>query len=123
MASARASMDINSPSERWADLVGAPMAQGLGKGFTEQMREVTRQINDSIPTITMTGQYQVAKMGEGIVKRSSRNYSTTEQPAYNYPANSRRQDFSTNRIRPIKQHRTSERGTGLWIRLRYQKTA
>lgn len=63
MASARASMDINSPSERWADLVGAPMAQGLGKGFTEQMREVTRQINASIPTTVSP----TVKMGEGIV--------------------------------------------------------
>ncbi len=64
MASARASMDINSPSERWADLVGAPMAQGLGKGFTEQMREVTRQINASIPT---TINSPTVTMGEGIV--------------------------------------------------------
>ena len=45
---ARAAMDINSPSKVFAE-IGDYMAQGIGVGFTEQMRAVARQIADSIP--------------------------------------------------------------------------
>lgn len=68
LSAAKKSMDIHSPSRRWAE-VGKFMAQGLGVGFVSQMQGVVKQINNSIPSnVTTTGQYQTtAKMGESVV--------------------------------------------------------
>ena len=66
MAAARTAMDIHSPSRKWAKLVGAPMAQGVGVGFTNQMRDVAKQINESIPVPTMASS-GFERAGEGIV--------------------------------------------------------
>ena len=49
LSEATASMELHSPSRKWAQ-VGSFMAQGLGVGFTNQMRSVAKQINSSIPT-------------------------------------------------------------------------
>lgn len=62
-------LGIHSPSRVFRDEVGAMMAEGIGEGFTDQMKKVSQQMNASIPrsfdanpTITAT-----TKMGEGIV--------------------------------------------------------
>lgn len=52
VARARAEMDINSPSGVYAE-IGDYMAQGLGVGFTDRMRSVTRDINKALPTVDM----------------------------------------------------------------------
>lgn len=60
-------IDAHSPSRLFATF-GSYMAQGIGEGFTAEMQNVARQINSSVPTVSMTGQYQAtARMGEGIV--------------------------------------------------------
>ena len=45
---ARSEMKINSPSKVWAE-IGDYMAQGLGVGFTDEMKTVTRDIQGSLP--------------------------------------------------------------------------
>lgn len=47
--SAKRRMKIHSPSKVWAE-IGDYMAQGLGVGFTAEMKDVTRDINNSLPT-------------------------------------------------------------------------
>lgn len=47
--SAKRRMKIHSPSKVWAE-IGDYMAQGLGVGFTDEMKDVTRDINNSLPT-------------------------------------------------------------------------
>ena len=42
-------LKIRSPSRVFAE-IGENMALGLGEGFTTQMRDVSRAINNSIPT-------------------------------------------------------------------------
>ena len=68
LAAAKKSMEIRSPSRKWAE-VGTFMAMGLGQGFTSQMQDVTRQIANSIPSnANMNNQNQaIARMGEGVV--------------------------------------------------------
>jgi hypothetical protein len=48
-ASAEANQKIESPSKVWAE-VGKYMALGLDAGFVGEMKNVTRDINNSIPT-------------------------------------------------------------------------
>ena len=68
MRAAKASLEIHSPSKKWAE-VGKFMALGLGEGFTSEMQGVSQKINGSIPTDAgFSKRYQTAaKMGEGIV--------------------------------------------------------
>ena len=47
-AAAKESMDIHSPSRKWA-YIGEQNAAGLGVGFVAKMKSVTKQIADSIP--------------------------------------------------------------------------
>ena len=55
-------LGIASPSKVFAG-IGENMAAGLGKGFASEMRGITRQINDSIPTsVNING-----TMGRGVV--------------------------------------------------------
>lgn len=49
VASAKRRMKIHSPSKVWAE-IGDYMAQGLGVGFTNEMKDVTKDINNSLPT-------------------------------------------------------------------------
>ena len=49
VSSAKSRQKIASPSKVWAE-IGDFMAQGLGVGFTDEMKNVTRDITDSIPT-------------------------------------------------------------------------
>ena len=49
VSSAKAKMDINSPSKVWAE-IGDYMAQGLDVGFVGAMKGVTKDINNSLPT-------------------------------------------------------------------------
>lgn len=81
LKAAKESMEIRSPSQKWAE-IGKFMASGLGQGFVSEMQGVTRQINNSIPTsVTMTGHNQIAKMGEGIVNGLAGIMPTNNQPA------------------------------------------
>ena len=41
---------INSPSKLFEDEVGKYLAQGIGSGFTDEMRDVTSEMQDAIPT-------------------------------------------------------------------------
>jgi len=51
-------LGISSPSKVFAG-IGKFMAEGLGEGFGAEMQNVSKLINDSVPTnLTMTGQYQ-----------------------------------------------------------------
>ena len=66
-------IDANSPSRLFATF-GGYMAQGIGEGFTAEMRNVARQINSSIPvvstpTVSILDEYTSANsmIGEGIV--------------------------------------------------------
>ncbi len=70
LSEAKASMEIHSPSRRWAE-VGHYMAEGLGVGFTKQMKDVRKRISDSIPAgtespITSNTNKAVAKMVNGL---------------------------------------------------------
>ena len=49
VASAKRRMKIHSPSKVWAE-IGDYMAQGLGVGFTDEMKDVTKDITNSLPT-------------------------------------------------------------------------
>lgn len=56
----KAFFGIKSPSKVFQDEVGKNMALGLGDGFSNEMKNVTKQINNSIPTdIDMTMQPQI----------------------------------------------------------------
>lgn len=62
---------INSPSKLFEDQVGKYLAQGIGVGFTDEMRDVTAEMQDALPTsfdvganvnssgLTTTGGYDV----------------------------------------------------------------
>jgi len=66
---AKESMDIHSPSRKWA-YIGEQNAAGLGIGFVEKMKSVTKQMNDSIPTNIVLGSNETpsaARMSEGLV--------------------------------------------------------
>ena len=41
---------INSPSKLFKDEIGANLALGIGEGFSDEMEDVNRQIQESIPT-------------------------------------------------------------------------
>ncbi len=56
----KAFFGIKSPSKVFQDEVGKNMALGLGEGFSNEMKNVTKQINNSIPTdIDMAMQPQI----------------------------------------------------------------
>lgn len=42
-------LDVNSPSKRFANELGAPSAEGFGVGFKKAMRKVTAEMFDTIP--------------------------------------------------------------------------
>ncbi len=68
-ADAKESMDIHSPSRKWA-YIGEQNAAGLGVGFVEKMKSVTKQMSDSIPTNIVLGSNETpsaARMNEGLV--------------------------------------------------------
>lgn len=57
-------LGIQSPSKVFAG-IGEYMAEGLGQGFSAEMRNVEKQINSSVPTsIDMAGQYQVSGINQ-----------------------------------------------------------
>ena len=58
---AKAAMEINSPSKVWAE-IGNYMAQGLGEGFTNEMANVTKEIQASLPTELDTGMVSVGNI-------------------------------------------------------------
>lgn len=61
-------LDINSPSGVYRDRLGVFMAQGVGVGFTDEMKAVSQQMNRAIPTSLNTPTIQTsAQVGEGIV--------------------------------------------------------
>jgi len=41
---------INSPSKLFRDKVGKPLAEGIGVGFSDEMKNVTSEMKDAIPT-------------------------------------------------------------------------
>ena len=41
---------INSPSKLFRDKVGKPLAEGIGVGFSNEMKNVTSEMKDAIPT-------------------------------------------------------------------------
>jgi phage-related protein len=41
---------INSPSKLFEDEIGKFLAQGIGLGFSDEMKHVTREMQDAIPT-------------------------------------------------------------------------
>lgn len=47
---AKGALGINSPSKKFRDEVGVYMAQGIGVGFEQEMKKVTRQIASAIPS-------------------------------------------------------------------------
>lgn len=59
---AKDAMDINSPSRVWAE-IGGFMSQGLGVGFVSEMRNVSKQIDNSIPS----GAIRVANRSMGMI--------------------------------------------------------
>ncbi len=86
LSAAKASMEINSPSKKWAE-VGKFMAQGLGQGFTSTMASVSQQINGSIPTdVQMNGTYTTAQMIEGGVNGLA-SLLSNQQSGGNYTIN------------------------------------
>lgn len=69
---AKDAMDINSPSRVWAE-IGSFMSQGLGVGFVDEMRSVSRQINNSIPSDAI----KVANRSIGMARNGINHVSTT----------------------------------------------
>lgn len=59
-------LGIHSPSRVFAG-IGENMAAGIGVGFGNQMRDVARQINDSIPTSFDSAAMSAARVAEGAV--------------------------------------------------------
>ena len=60
-------LGIHSPSKVFAGM-GENMALGLGDGFTDEMKAVTKQINKAVPTsIDMAGSYGMSGRGAGGV--------------------------------------------------------
>ena len=49
LGAAKKALKINSPSKVFRDEVGVFVAQGIGVGFTDEMKKVNRQIEDAIP--------------------------------------------------------------------------
>ena len=50
VAAAKAAMEIHSPSRVFRDEIGKMMALGLGEGFVGEMKNVTKEIQASLPT-------------------------------------------------------------------------
>lgn len=48
IAAMRAAADINSPSRVTRNMVGKPLAQGIGAGFMAEMERINRQIADTV---------------------------------------------------------------------------
>ena len=47
---AKSALGIHSPSRKFRDEVGVYMAQGIGVGFEKEMKSVSKQIENAIPT-------------------------------------------------------------------------
>lgn len=48
LSTMQSALDIHSPSRKMASLVGAPAAQGIGVGFLDEMKEVYRQMRETV---------------------------------------------------------------------------
>jgi phage-related protein len=58
---------IHSPSTVFEDEVGKNLALGLGKGFTDEMSDITNDINASIPTdFEVNGSYNLSGSSGGV---------------------------------------------------------
>ena len=67
VSSVKGMLGIQSPSKVFAG-IGENMASGLGEGFAEEMKNVARQINGSIPTdIRLDGVMNSAGYGSAVV--------------------------------------------------------
>lgn len=77
---ARDFLDINSPSKKWGEL-GMYSAQGYGVGFTDQMKDVAKQISNSIPVSveTNTAAATTTKAVEGMVNGLAPLLSANQQ--------------------------------------------
>jgi hypothetical protein len=47
----KSALGIASPSKVFRDQVGKNIARGIGVGFTEEMQDVTKEMQDAIPTL------------------------------------------------------------------------
>lgn len=77
---AKEALGIHSPSRVFAG-IGENMAAGLGVGFSEQMRAVSRQINDAIPI--PEGDYAFAAAGvggRGITIQQTNHFNGSYKP-------------------------------------------
>ena len=74
---AKEALGIASPSKVFAE-IGSYMAQGLGVGFTSEMSDITKKINNSIPTdISMSGNYNNGI--DGLSNNATGSTTTTNQ--------------------------------------------
>src|SRR5699024_8754329 len=76
----RMAADINSPSKKTAELVGAPLAQGVGVGFEKAypnvMNKLRTAFNESM-ALTSARLQSAATSGGGTVTREITNNNTT----------------------------------------------
>lgn len=73
---------IHSPSRLFRDQIGRNLALGLGLGFSDEMKDVTKQMQDSVPTdfdVTPTvNMASLSAVDSADVEKSSRNVATKE---------------------------------------------
>lgn len=62
-------LGIASPSKLWKDEVGAMLALGLGEGFTDEMDDVTKQMEDSVENLTGNMSAEVTANGTTAAAR------------------------------------------------------
>lgn len=61
-------LGIHSPSSLFRDQVGKNIALGIGEGFTEEMRDVSQDMQDAIPTLDVgDADYNVSGLGTGAL--------------------------------------------------------
>ena len=76
-------LGIASPSKLFADEVGKNMALGVGIGWEEEMKQVARDMQQSIPTPTIeTVNNAAAGMVNGLSALSGNQRITIEVPLY-----------------------------------------
>ncbi len=81
VAKMQAAMKIHSPSQVMADEVGAYMAQGVGLGFDEEMKSVSKEMAGAMPSTAIDGLNGWASAVNNIFVDDDDDNNETREPA------------------------------------------
>lgn len=88
IAAAQKAGDIRSPSRKMKDLVGKPLAEGIGVGFDDEIRNVVKKVQLGIGNITSGGAATIRRQPTQNISTSNntltQNINFTSKPLSHY---------------------------------------